>query len=578
MRQVLSAAPGIDSLAALFTEPGYLQLQAARTHQTAGVQGLTPYQIQSAYGFYTGTQANFGNQYSATGTLLKAGQFNDNIKLSGGKIGDGSGQTIAIIDSGNSPTIVNDLKAFSLQFGLPLMNVAGGPTFKVVNQNGSSNPTTLPPNDPDSSVETSLDVEWVHSIAPKANILLVEVDDPFAPNSGGAVDVISMLDGNLYARTAPGVSVISNSWGGGEGLGENTVDFVFSTPGGHTGETFVFSAGDSGGPASYPSASPNVLSVGGTTLKLSATNAYSNETVWNDAAINDGAGGGGQSGGLILNPDGTLSLFPLEPVPNFQKGLGLTSRGTPDVSWDADPQTGFAVYDSYAFGAATPWDTIGGTSAGAPQWSALLAIADQGRTLVGKNSLSNAQAIMYSLPKSDFHDITVGNNDYLGDGLGLTGNAAGPGYDLASGIGTPIANLVIRDLISSSGTSFVPATGGAGGLPKSGFFLTHAKASIDTVGGAFADATPDAPTIANLVGSLTYNPSTANPPLNISASDNSVTMQDSAATAEPTLFSDQIQLSVSSRHGRRTNHLAGSTDSIDSYFAQHDDSDLLNVA
>ncbi|HEY2759514.1 MAG TPA: S53 family peptidase, partial [Pirellulales bacterium] len=467
-----------------------LQLQAAQTHQTAGVQGLTPYQIQSAYGLYTGTLANFGNQYSATGTLLKAGQFYNNLKLSGGKIGDGSGQTIAIIDSGNSPTIVNDLKAFSLQFGLPLMNVAGGPTFKVVNQNGSSSPATLPPNDADSSVETALDVEWVHAIAPKANILLVEVSDPFASfpgGSGGAVDVISMLSGNMYARTVPGISVISNSWGGSELLGENTVDFVFNTPGGHAGETFVFSAGDTGGPASYPAASPNVLSVGGTSLKLSASNGYSTESIWNDASILDGAGGGGQSGGLILNPNGSFSLVPLEPVPTFQKGLGLTSRGTPDVSWDADPQTGFAVYDSFAFGAATPWETIGGTSAGAPQWSALLAIADQGRALVGKSSLSNAQAIMYGLPKSDFHDITVGNNDYLGLGLGLTGNAAGPGYDLASGIGTPIANLVLRDLISSSGTSFVPTSAGAGGLPKNGFFLTHAKSSIDTVGGEDSD-------------------------------------------------------------------------------------------
>src|SRR5205085_535441 len=101
-----------------------------------------------------------------------------------------------------------------------------------------------------------------------------------------------------------------------------------------------------------------------------------------------------------------------------------------------------------------------------------LAIANQGRAALGKGSLANAQALMYSLPSSDFHDITSGNNDFLGLGLGLTGNAATPGYDLASGLGTPIANLVIRDLVKASGISFVPGTFAAGGAPPSGFFLT----------------------------------------------------------------------------------------------------------
>ncbi len=89
----------------------------------------------------------------------------------------------------------------------------------------------------------------------------------------------------------------------------------------------------------------------------------------------------------------------------------------------------------YAFGATTPWEEIGGTSAGAPQWAALIAIADQGRALLGKNSLVNAQAVMYRLPSSDFHDITSGSNTNI-FGSGDT-NAAGPGYDLASGLGTP---------------------------------------------------------------------------------------------------------------------------------------------
>jgi subtilase family serine protease len=217
------------------------------------------------------------------------------------------------------------------------------------------------------------------------------------------------------------------------------------------------------------------LSIGGTALKLAPTGSWTSESVWNDRATGNGAGGGGESKFLVQYTGGPIfSAFPLEPVPTFQKGLGLTGRGTPDVSYNADPLTGVAVYSTYAFGG---WlrGGVGGTSAGAPQWAALIAIVDQGRALVGKNSLVNPQAIMYSLPRSDFHDITVGNNDYLGQGLGITGNAAKLGYDLASGIGTPIANLVIRDLVAASGISFVSAPLAAGGSPGSGFFRLRVR-------------------------------------------------------------------------------------------------------
>jgi hypothetical protein len=492
-RQVLSATLTSEALAALAGMQASVQVKGTKNHASVGVVGLTPFQIQSAYGLYTGTQADFGNQYDVHGKLIKAGQFNNNVKLAGGIIGDGKGQTIAIIDSGNSPTIVSDTNAFSKQFGLPQLNATGGPTLKVVNQNGSSNPLTLPFDDPDASVETALDVQWVHSIAPNANILLVEVNDPFAPNSGGAVDIASMLQGNLYARSVPGVTVISNSWGGGESLGEQAFDYVFSTPPGHAGITFVFSAGDSGGPASYPAASPNVVAVGGTSLKLTIANKYSSEKVWNDASSGNGAGGGGQSGQLFQDPSGRIFLSPFyELVPSFQKGLELSGRGTPDISWNADPLTGFAVYDSFAFGTATPWEVIGGTSAGAPAISALLSIADQGRKFVGKNSLANAQSILYSLPRSDFHDIISGNNDYAGLGLGLSGNAAAPGYDLASGLGTPIANLFVRDLVANNGTSFVSAPGAAGNSPGRSSFLAHFKPRVfdltGIAGGADAGA------------------------------------------------------------------------------------------
>ncbi len=247
-------------------------------------------------------------------------------------------------------------------------------------------------------------------------------------------------------RKAAGVVVVSNSYGALEGLGENTLDSFYSQPAGHQGVSFTVSAGDSGAPANYPSASPNVVSVGGTNLKLNASNNWSSETVWT-------FGGGGQS----QYYDALGVAHPGQGVPSFQQGLGLTSRGTPDVTYNGDPATGVAVYSKYAFGG---WAQIGGTSAGAPQWAALIAIADQGRALLGKNSLSNAQVALYAIPRSDFHDIIKGNN----------GNPATVGYDVASGLGSPIANLVVRDLVAFNGSTFVRTTGGSGGVATSAWF------------------------------------------------------------------------------------------------------------
>ncbi len=113
-------------------------------------------------------------------------------------------------------------------------------------------------------------------------------------------------------------------------------------------------------------------------------------------------------------------------------------RSAPDVAYDGDPNTGVAVYDSVPFEGESGWAAIGGTSAGAPQWAGLIALANQGRALKGLGTLSNAQETMYTLPATDFHDITSGN-----DG----GYSAGPGYDGVTGLGSPLANLVIQNLV-----------------------------------------------------------------------------------------------------------------------------------
>ena len=244
----------------------------------------------------------------------------------------------------------------------------------------------------------------------RANILLVEAQT--AADFGAGID---------YARHVPGVSVVSLSASGNEFKSERTTDPLFTTPYGHAGVSFVVASGDEGARAEYPSSSPNVLSVGGSTLSIGWNGQWYREyeTVWS-------GGGGG------------LSQF--EGTPSFQSGLGLPTRGTPDVAYDADPNTGFAVFDSYGSGG---WAQFGGTSAGTPQWAALIAIADQGRALNGMGPLANAQAAMYAVSRSDFFDITVGSN----------GVAAKAGYDLATGLGAPIVDLLIPDLATYTGST-----------------------------------------------------------------------------------------------------------------------------
>jgi hypothetical protein len=160
-----------------------------------------------------------------------------------------------------------------------------------------------------------------------------------------------------------------------------------------------------------------VLAVGGTTLTVQPDGAYGGESGWID-------GGGGTS----------IS----ESQPAFQAGVQATGRRTiPDVSLDADPNTGVSVYDSYDDTTGDgPWMRIGGTSLAAPAWASLIAIADQGRATAGGSSLDGASQVLpalYALPASDFHDVTTGGNGVF---------EAGPGYDQSTGLGSPVAGML----------------------------------------------------------------------------------------------------------------------------------------
>lgn len=336
--------------------------------------GLAPAQIRSVYNFPT------------SGTA-------------------GSGETIAIVDAYDDPTAESDLGVFSSQFGLPACTAANG-CFTKVDQNGG---TSYPVANGNWALEISLDVQWAHAIAPGAQILLVEA----ATNN-----LNDLLAAEDYAKAH--AQYVSNSWGSAEFDGEQLYDSHFA----QSGVSFFVSAGDLGLPAEYPSASRNVISVGGTTLHFDGAGNFTGETGWS-------SGGGGCS----------VYEAPALAQSNFAEYAQVNCNGkraTPDVSLDADPASGVSVYDTTPYNGATGWFTIGGTSASSPMWAARSAdagvVVDAG--LVYGNTIS-------------YRDITAGNN----------GASCLVGYDLCSGRGSWLDPAVPT---SPSISSFGPVSGPIG--------------------------------------------------------------------------------------------------------------------
>ncbi|HEV3345031.1 MAG TPA: S53 family peptidase [Pirellulales bacterium] len=444
-RQLLSAG-GIGGVAALPAAHASSPITSPIPY------GDTPGQIRNAYGF---NQVAFNN---GTSTIA----------------GDGSGQTIAIVDAYGDSKIASDVHAFDVQFGL------ADPNLKVVNQNGG---TKLPGNNSGWALETALDVEWAHAIAPDAQLLLVEANNSSLGN---------LLAGVNYARNQPGVVAVSMSWGAGEFLGETSYDSYFTTPAGHQGVTFVAASGDSGAGTIWPGASPNVLSTGGTTLNIDSSGNYLGETAWT------GSGGG-------------LSLYESQPTYQSQSGLvtqSATQRAAPDVAYDADPASGVAVYDSISYAGQTGWFQVGGTSAAAPQMAALVAVADQGRQIANggaANSLPNAQASLYSLAanptsySSDFHDTTSGSN-----GLAALDQAAA-GFDLVTGLGTPKAAALVQGLVTAQATTVVSTastSSRAGSSSPDALVTPTALVEILVIDLRPASSVPTVPILATPVSNL----------------------------------------------------------------------------
>jgi subtilase family serine protease len=358
----------------------------------------------------------------------------------------GEGQTIGIVDEDVDSGILSDANTFSAEYGLPQFNSgAGSPTFTQYQDTAFGSVPTASPGADGVGVEISLDVEWAHAMAPKANILLVDVSD-----AGSTYNTVfqELLHGVQYAAGA-GASVVSLSYGYTEsGIGTSnvqTLDNTYLAPTASNNAAsrvaVTVSTGDSTYPG-YPATSPNVIGVGGTSLYLaSARGIYNFETAWG------GLGGAGAGGG------GVSSVF---ATPTFQSsnGVNLGHRSIPDVSMVADPVTGVSLYDSYD---GLGWTDVGGTSLAAPVTAGIIALAQEQRVDASKPILNSVQinTALYSLYNSPsystyFHDITLGNNNSVNTRgrTTTTGFPAKAGYDEATGIGSIIANTLVPYLAS----------------------------------------------------------------------------------------------------------------------------------
>jgi subtilase family serine protease len=356
---------------------------------------------------------------------------------------DGRGQTIAVIDADGSPTMAQDLHMFDQTFGLQPMCgeqdvscAAGMPGFGVLDLTGGRQGSGA-----DSwALETALDVESAHALAPQANILLVE-----APETSDEQGLPGLLDAEQYVIDNHLATVISQSFGTTEqSLGAAAIDrmqAVYASAEA-AGITVLASSGDSGAAADWPASDPLVTAVGGTVLctdpraEATAPRAYVAGVPATDCA-------GGQPERAWSGSGGGFSgVF---GVPAWQDGLATIGRGIPDVASQASPTTGALIYISgQADGGlqcgsgpcSSGWYVVGGTSLAAPQWAALVALAAQLRGA----PLGFLNPALYKLAPGDFYDVTSGSNG---------GYAAGPGWDPVTGLGTPDAAKLVPDLAAA---------------------------------------------------------------------------------------------------------------------------------
>lgn len=304
----------------------------------------------------------------------------------------GAGQTIAIINAYGSSTAQEDLATFSSTFGLPEADL------RILYPQGL--PET---SDAAWALETALDIQWAHAMAPSATILLV------VAKSATFADLLEAVD----AAVVQGATIVSMSWGASEFPNQVNYNYHFNVP----GVSFFAASGDNGTGTLWPSTAANVTAVGGTSLRIDENGFRLSETAWS------GSGGG-------------ISKY--EPKPDYQKrSHNYRRRTVPDVSYNADPNTGFYVFSQGS------WYAVGGTSAGAPQWAAIAALANSRRS----TSLSYLNHTIYSIGKSsewllNFVDVISGCNFERRRSY----TCAKRRFDAVTGFGSPISPNLLTSL------------------------------------------------------------------------------------------------------------------------------------
>jgi len=374
----------------------------------------------------------------------------------------GAGQTIAILISHRDPYLESDLAVFDERFGLLACTSANSCLLHIETENvgddGSWEAKPTSPRIPEDGInikangktpvpsagETMLDVEWVHAIAPGAKILLVEIPFFTWPNFLHGVD----------AGVAAGATVMTMSFAEPQ-REDHKMNYLRGDQHFATGKTiFVAAGGDHAHGARWPASSPDVVGVGGTTIRTDASGTVTSEHAWNARSVGDRTVG---TGGGISTAESEPAAQLAYGIPNNLKHM----RGTPDVAYYASSLTSIAVYNTAPSkkGREGGWHGSGGTSAGAPQWAGLLAITNSMRTAQHKVPLSQyvgtgkssgfgrgTLAALYTVGKlhpEAFNDITEGQNGDCGDEC-----KAGPGYDYLTGLGSPRADILIPALVA----------------------------------------------------------------------------------------------------------------------------------
>ena len=349
---------------------------------------------------------------------------------------DGTGETIAIVDAFGSTTIQQDAATFSAAMGLPALQltVLGTPTGSNFDPD---------PNIAGWAAETTLDVEWVHAIAPGAKIVLVVTPDNSFDN---------LLAGEALAAAQRGVVAISNSWGSIEFFTDpefrNGIDDFFATVAAQ-GIAVNFSSGDSGdesinlgwASADWPASSPFVTAVGGVSVGLSPNKQISFQTSWGnnitevadtealgsppvDPPFNEGFDFGGGGG-----------VSDVYPQPKYQRGLPGDRRLVPDISWVADPFTGVEIIFTGDAAGDQFIEVIGGTSLACPMFSGLWGIATQ----AAGRPLGQAAPYLYKLPAGAITDVRAAHSDDNVTGVIL--DAGGAANESAGQLAAPLQNL-----------------------------------------------------------------------------------------------------------------------------------------